>query len=172
MSTELDQYIQRMQNMRPFNVYSVDKSGNVKPWYEVTANIVSELVIQPYDMALQVQTISNQIQFWGQMESQCKRVWQIEERNYRTWRDAKYLEFVRVPDDPDEAAAWKKPSDKIATAQYRQLPEYHKKWEAVERAEEAFNASHNILEGFRAKKDMLKSYVYRSHEDGAVKLSV
>lgn len=175
MSTEgtvLDQYVSRLQNMRPFNIFTIDLKGQVGPWYEVTSEIVRDLVIHDYDLATQVQTISAQIQFWGRMEAQCKRVWQIEERNYRRWRDAQVVRLARPPDDAVEAKGWKKPTDKQIEATYRQMPAYHRYWDSVERAEEAFNASHAILEGFRAKKDMLRSHVYRSKEDGAVRLSV
>jgi len=171
-STALDQYVARLQNARPFNIYNIDSKGEVAPWFEVTPEVVKELVIQTYDLGTQVQAISAQIQFWGRMESQCKRVWQIEERNYRKWRDAQVLFLSTPPDDPELAKAWKKPTEKRIEAAYRQMPEYDQYWEAVERAEEAYNGAHAILEGFRAKKDMLKSHVYRSQEDGAARLSV
>lgn len=172
-TTALDQYVARLQNMRPFNIYNINSKGEVSPWFEVTSEVVKELVIQTYDLATQVQAISAQIQFWGRMESQCKRVWEIEERNYRRWRDGQYLALSSPPtDDPRKEAAWKKPTEKKIEALYRQTPEYNQYWEAVERAEEAFNGAHAILEGFRAKKDMLRSHVYRSKEDGAARLSV
>lgn len=170
--TLLDQYIARLQNIRPFNIYNIDDQGNVNPWYEVTAEVVRDLIIQTYDLQTQVQVISTQIQFWGRMESQAKRVWQIEERNYRRWRDGQYLAFSQPPNDPIEAKDWKKPTEKKIEALYRQTPEYDQYWAAVERAEEAFNAAHAILEGFRAKKDMLRSHVYRSKEDGQARMSV
>lgn len=170
--TTLDQYIARLQNMRSFNIFTIDDKGSVGPWYDVTSEIVRELVIYDYDLATQVQMISAQIQFWGRMESQCKRVWQIEERNYRRWRDHQVVKLATAPDDPEKAKGWKKPTDKQIEAMYRQMPAYHKHWDAVERAEEAFNAAHAILEGFRAKKDMLRSHVYRSKEDGAPRLGV
>lgn len=171
-TTTLDQYVARLQNVRPFNIYTIDEKGNVGPWFPVTSEVVSELVIQSYDLGTQVQAISVQIQFWGRMQSQCKRVWQIEERNYRRWRDAQYLALSASPDDPAEAKTWKKPTEKKIEALYRQMPEYNELWNAVERAEEAFNGATAVLEGFRAKKDMLRSHVYRSKEDGAARMSV
>jgi hypothetical protein len=171
-TTTLDQYVARLQNVRPFNIYTIDAAGDVAPWFEVTAEVVHELVITTYDLMTQVQAISVQIQFWGRMESQCKRVWQIEERNYRRWRDAQVLALSQPPDDPEEAKAWKKPTEKRIEASYRQMPEYDQHWAAVERAEEAYNGAHAILEGFRAKKDMLRAHVFRSHEDGAARMHV
>jgi hypothetical protein len=99
-------------------------------------------------------------------------VWQIEERNYRRWRDGQILEGSQPPGDPEKAKDWKKPSEKKIEAAYRLLPEYHRLWESVERAEEAKNSCHNILEGFRAKQFMMKNFVYRSKEDGVARLSV
>lgn len=171
-TTTLDQYVARLQNVRPFNIYTIDASGSVAPWFEVTAEVVHELVIQTYDLQTQVQSISVQIQFWGRMEAQCKRVWQIEERNYRRWRDAQILALSNPPSDPEEAKSWKKPTEKRIEALYRQMPEYDQYWAAVERAEEATNGAHAILEGFRAKKDMLRAHVFRSKEDGAARMSV
>lgn len=171
-ATTLDQYVARFQNIRPFNIYTIDDQGNVGPWFEVTSDVVQELVIQIHDLQTQVQTISVQIQFWGRMESQAKRVWQIEERNYRRWRDAQILALSQPPDDPELAKGWKKPTEKRIEASYRQMPEYDHYWIAVERAEEAFNGAHAILEGFRAKKDMLRAHVFRSREDGAPRMDV
>jgi hypothetical protein len=171
-TTTLDQFVARLQNVRPFNIYTIDSTGNVSPWYEVTSEVVQLLVINTHDLATQVQGISAQIQFWGRMEAQCKRVWEIEERNYRRWRDGEVLRLSNPPVDPEQAKSWKKPSEKRIEALYRQMPQYNTFWSAVERAEEAFNGAHAILEGFRAKKDMLRSYVYRSQEDGAARLSV
>jgi hypothetical protein len=172
-TTALDQFIARFQNMRSFNVYNIDDQGEVRPWFDVPGpSVVRDLVIKPHDLETQVQSISVQIQFWGRMEAQCKRVWQIEERNYRRWRDAQLLELSQAPTDPEEAKGWKKPSDKRIEALYRQRPEYNELWQAVERAEEATNAAHAVLEGFRAKKDMLRAHVFRSHEDGQARMSV
>jgi hypothetical protein len=172
MSTVLDQYVARLQNVRPFNVYTIDGKGAVAPWYEVGPEIVRELVLSPHNLDLQVQAISAQIQFWGRMEAQAKRVWEIEERRYRQWRDSRLLELSQPPSDPEAAKGWKKPTEKSIEATYRSESAYRKFWMSVERAEEAFNACHSILEGFRAKKDMLRSHVYRSQEDGAARLSV
>lgn len=172
MSTVLDQYVARLQNVRSFNIFSIGKKGEVAPWYEVGPEVVRELVLSPHNLDFQVQAISAQIQFWGRMEAQSKRVWEIEERAYRHWRDARILEMATPPTDAAAAKSWKKPTEKHIEATYRQDPAYHKFWTASERAEEAFNACHAILEGFRAKKDMMRAHVYRAQEDGAARMSV
>lgn len=172
MSTLLDQYVARLQNIRSFNIYDIDGKGEVKPWYDVGPDIVNELVLSPHNLDLQVQAISAQIQFWGRMEAQAKRVWEIEERCYRQWRDAIILKLSTAPEDPAKAKTWKKPTEKTIEATYRKDPSYQKFWTATERAEEACAACHAILEGFRAKKDMLRSHVYRSQEDGAARMAV
>ncbi len=165
----LDQYISRFQNVQPFNVYAITSNGDVEPWYEVTDSIVGELVLREEDLSTQVQSITAQIQFWGRLEAQSRRVWEVEERKYRQWRATQYLVSITPPVDD---AKWKKPSEKAIEAMYRSHPEYEGLQVKIERAEEAYNATRAVLEGFRAKRDMLKSYVFRHHEDGAPRLAV
>lgn len=160
----LDEHVARLQNLEPFNIHSVGKDGVAKPWYDVTGAIVKDLVIREVDLALQIQAVSAQISHWGRHAAQCKRVWEIEERLYRSWRSKFYLEAIK--------AAEKKPSDKQIEARYRVDPEYVKYQVAIERAEEAYSSTMSILDGFRAKRDMLRSAVRRSAEDGAPQLSV
>jgi len=164
----LDQYIHRLQNLEPFNIYAVDALGRVSPWYEVTGEIVRDLVIHPAALRVQVETISAQIQHWGRMAAQCKRVWEIEERDFRIWKAEEYVKLATNPGDSN----WKKPSDTFIDSEIRTRPEYRDWYVRVERAEEAFNAAMAIVDGFRAKRDMLKAAVYRNGEDGAPKLSV
>ena len=169
MTADLDQYVQRLQNIQTFNIYSISEKGQVKPWYEVSGDIVKDLVIHPANLAEQVEAVSVQIQHWGRMAAQAKRVWEIVEREFRMWRATFYLERATPP--PDEPK-WKKPSDTFIDHQLRIEPMYQKHYRESERAEEAYNSALAVLDGFRAKKDMLKMAVIRSHEDGAARLSV
>jgi hypothetical protein len=57
-------------------------------------------------------------------------------------------------------------------AQMRVSPLYPLHQKKLERAEEAYNVAQAVLEGFRAKKDMLRSAVVRSQEDAAPRLSI
>jgi cell division protein FtsB len=46
-------------------------------------------------------------------------------------------------------------------------PEYAQGYAKIERAEEAYNATLAVVDGLRAKRDMLKNKVDRLHPDGA-----
>jgi hypothetical protein len=168
-NTILDQYIQRLQNIEPFNIYSVDAKGQVAPWYEVTGEIVKDVVLNENDLSIQVETVSAQIQHWGRMAAQCKRVWEIVERDFRIWKAEHHIALTTPPDSPD---AWKKPTEKRIDAEMRTKPEYVTFYDESIRAEEAYNAANAVLDGFRAKRDMLKQYVYRHAENAAPRLAV
>jgi len=161
----LDQYLQRLQNIEPFEIYAIGGEGGVTPWYTVDGTILRDLVIRETDLALQVQTVAAQIAHWGRMVAQTKRVWEIEERHYRAWRSR----FVLDKLNPSEGKA---PSMAKVEAMYRSDPEYAKIQTRVERAEEAHETAKMIYEAFKAKKDMLRATVYRSRDDGSISMSV
>lgn len=163
--TILDQYIARLSNLNPFNVHAIKPDGEVVPWYEVTGAIVKDLVIDEVQLGIQVETISAQITHWGRLAAQAKRVWEIEEREYRRWRDYQILKQVEPPTDPQARKEWKRPTETILEATYRTHPDYPKHQQRIERAEEAFNASIAVQDGFRAKRDMLMRWVVRYRDD-------
>ena len=164
MDNVLDSYIARFQNIPSFNIYSLAKDGmSATPWYEVNHEIAKHLVIDELTIPVQVNTIAGDIQQWGRLSALAKRVWELEERNYRIWRSGFLLEAVNPEGKPKE---WKKPSADAIEAMYRMVPEYKIYQVKVERAEEAYNATEAILQAFRAKKDMLMRFAQKYREDG------
>lgn len=165
----LDVIIARLQSLISFNLYQVNADGSVSPWYEVSgANVIPDLVIREDTILEQVQTIAARIAHWGRLTAQAKRIWQIEDRNYRRWRDSFILEVLQA----SEKEGGKKPTDKTIEAMYRNNPTYSVLYDKVERAEEAYNAAQAILDGYRAKKDALKMSVYRVNEGDSSVLAI
>jgi hypothetical protein len=162
----LDAIIARFQNLPGFNIHVITENGHAsEPWYGVEqAGLLPEIVLDESNLAYQVQIVTAQIQKWGRLEALARRVWQVAERNYRVWRSAFYL---KVLEDSE-----KKPTENAIQAMYRTDEKYQELQVAIERAEEATNAAHLVLEAFRAQKDVLKNHVYRSREDGAAQLAV
>jgi lipopolysaccharide biosynthesis regulator YciM len=138
----------------------------VQPWFEVGGSIIQELVIRQDMLGAQVEAIGAQIMFWGRMAAQAKRVWEIEERHYRVWRDRTMLALL------EEQGDGKKRTKEQLEQLLRQHPEYAAYYRLVERAEEAANAADAVLDGFRAQKEMFRAAVTRSREDAAPRLSV
>lgn len=168
MDNRLDQIISRMQKAPSFNVHTIDPTtDSTLPDLEVGQEVVHDLVIRESNLAEQIQLISAQIQYWGRLEARSKRVWEIEDRKYRMWRDTIILTHLQPTGEK-----WKKPTNLEIEARYRALPEYAY-WQAqLERAEEAYNSCCAITAGFRAKRDMIKYSVYRSVEDGKPRFSI
>jgi len=165
----LDVIVARLQNIQPFNIYAVNPDGSVVPWYEVTgAQLIPDLIVQESNLLEQVQIISARVMHWGRLVAQAKRVWQIEERIYRRWRDKFFLDAIKV----SESDGKKKPTDKQIEAEYRNSPEYVVLYSNTERAEEAYNACLAVLDGFKMKKEALRIAAYRRQEDGASILSL
>ena len=170
--TILDQYVARLANLNSFNIYSVHADGSVKPWYDVTGAIVKDLVIDDVGLGNQVQTIAAQIMHWGRLAAQAKRVWEVEERGYRQWRDGIVLSLVEPPTESQARKEWKKPTESVIEATYRTDPAYVLWGQRVERAEEAYNAALAVQEGFKAKRDMLMRYVVRHADESQPHLTV
>ena len=169
MSTNLDKIVSRLQCIHSFNVWEVNPNGEIGPWLEVTRGIIKELVLYEDTLAEQVQLVAAQIMYWGRVSSQAKRVWEVTEREYRQWRDKTALEYLAPEVPPD---GWKRPTEKIVDCTIRTLPGYRMHYEAMERAEEAYNSALAVLDGFRAKKDVVRATVYRATEGSAPRLSV
>jgi hypothetical protein len=167
MSTALDTIIARLQNMAPFNIHEVTGDGDTQPWFVVTSAIVRDLVITEHNILEQVQQLASQIMYWGRLQAQAKRIWEIEERRYRIWRDKALLQFAKLK----EREQSKTTKDQLEQ-QMRGTPGYHLWQERLERAEEAYNSVGAVLEGFRAKKELMRLVVIRRAEDAAPCLSI
>ena len=175
MSTLLDHYIQRFQNLPSFNIYAVMADGmSAVPWMEVQGqDIARELIFDEMNTVVQTDTISADIQKWGRLESQARRVWEMAERELLRWKSQFILDMTSSPGEGEEKLGWgttakgepKAPTVEGVKTLYRVNPEYHHLNRDIERAEEAFNATHSVLEGFRAKKDMMARFAKR-YRDG------
>jgi hypothetical protein len=163
----LEAIIQRLSTINPVAITDVTVTGDLGAvGTMIDGKIVNELVIWEAGLVEQVQVIAAQIMRWGRLAAQAKRVWEIEERDYRIWRDGLTVSLAAVADEK------KKPPQYLLEAQMRADPLYPIFQKKLERAEEAYNVAQAVLEGFRAKKDMLKSSVVRSQEDSAPRLSI
>jgi len=150
------------------------------PWYEVTGAIVDDLVLHDQNVGIQVQAIAAQIAHWSRLTAQAKRVWEIEERRYRIWRSKRELYYSEEPAEGTEKRGWaltktgspKKPTLDAISALIRTEDEYEQWQDRIERAEEAFSAASGILDAFKAKRDMIRTVVWRNRDSGQPELSV
>jgi hypothetical protein len=132
-------------------------------------------MISEVDLAAQVARVSGEITHWGIMEARARKAWQRGEMEYRVWREVLTAKLLTPPVDPATklpARDWKKPTEAAIEANYRSNPEYSGHQRRLHDLEESFNAAHAVLEGFRAKKEMLRASVRRSAEDGSPMLSM
>lgn len=160
------------KNQQPFDLYGVDEKGEVKKQLTVTAEIVETTMISEVDLAAQVSRVSGEITHWGIVEARARKAWQRGELDYRVWREVLTAKLLTPPVDPAERKEWKKPTEAVIEANYRSHPEYLTHQRRLHDLEESFNAVHAVLEGFRAKRDMMRTAVRRSTEDGAPMLAV
>lgn len=174
MSTALDQYIHRFQNMPGFNIHSVTPDGEAHvPWLPVEGEAIArELIFDEINPMVQVDTISADIQKWGRLKAHAQRVWTMTERELRRWKAEFLLKAMQPPAEGETKPGWtedakgkpKSPTVAVTESLYRTSGEYRKLNKEIERAEEAFNAAHSVLEGFRAKKDVLTRFARRYNE--------
>jgi len=170
MDNSADAIVARLQRMYPWKVQQVGKTGEPEDWFTVPPDkIVQELVIKEANLLAEVQVISAQIMYYGRLTAQCKRIWEIRERKYRVWRDGQALALI---DPTGKPKAWKKPTQAQVDQTIRTTPKYEVHYAAIEAAEEAYNATNAVLDGFRAKRDMMKAAIIRRNENSAPILCV
>ncbi len=163
--SELSAIIERLSNMHSWNIHEVKNEGMPTAWYEVVGmSIIPDLVIKEEGLQEQAQAISAQIAHWGRLVAQCKRVVDVVEREYRIWRDTLKMQLIE--------SAEKKMTDKSLDAAVRAHADYRIWYVRMESVEEAYNATQAVLEGFKAKKDMMRRIIYRREEDGVATLSL
>lgn len=154
----LDAIIHSLQNMPTFDIYAIVSDGTPVPWMEVSGpEIAAELVIRESRLAVDVQTVSVKIMEWGRLAARCQRIVDIENRRYRTWK-AKLVE--------ERIAAGEKLTEKAMEAIYRASPQYDEWSVRIERATEALSSCQAILDGFRAKREMLRAAIRPAQEGG------
>jgi hypothetical protein len=167
VNTNMDAILQRLSKVPTFTVYDLLDSGEVVPEYELpTSQVVGELLLLEENLVEQIGVIPAEIMNWGRLVARAKRVWETEERNYRIWRDTLYLNLSQVPDGQ------KKPTDALLNATIRSTVEYRQWYERIERAEESHNALLAVLEGWRAKKELVRTAVVRQFENAAPQIGV
>ena len=153
----LDQYIQRFENLPTFNVHHVASDGmSASVWMEVDPrDVAAELIYDELNVAAQLDLIAANIQKWTRLEAMANRVWQLRERQLRSWKAGYCVEIY-------EGAEGKKPPEWLVKEKYRVESTYGELSAEVERAEEAYNAVRGIVLAFRAKKDVLERFGRRS----------
>lgn len=163
----MDAILQRLSKVPTFMIYEILGTGEVVPEYEIpTAQVVNELMLVEEDLVRQIQVIPAEIMNWGRLVAKAKRIWEVEERNYRVWRDTLYLELARAPE------GGKKPTEKMIDATIRATLEYRQWYERIERSEETYNSLLAILDGWRAKKELVRTAVVRQHENAQPQIGV
>lgn len=156
----LDGVIHALQNLPSWNIYGFDSTGTPVPWMEVMGvDVAEQLVIRESDIAFQVQTVSVQIMEWGVLAARAQRVWEVEQRLERTWKAQLLTGAMK---------AGEKLTEKQQEALYRADSAYDSWKVRVERAAEAVNCTQAVLEGFRAKKEMLRAAIRPAQEQGAL----
>lgn len=163
----MDAILQRLEKVQSITIFDLLDTGGIVPAYELPASqVVNELVLREENLVEQIGVIPAEIMNWGRMAARAKRVWETEERNYRVWRDTLYLGLVRVGEGQ------KKPTEAFIQATIRSTVEYREWYARIERAEESYNSLLAILDGWRAKKDLVRTAVIRQHENAAPQIGV
>jgi hypothetical protein len=160
MSVVYNAIIQRLQNIASINIYNINSDGSTSPWWEVNGSyIMKEVIIDESNLQEEVQSISAKIAHWGRYCSQCKRIWDIKSREYRIWKAQQYLKYRNMEG---------KHTEKEIDSLIRVDPIYSNYYQEIERAEETYNTLLNVVQALLAKKEIIKSMVFRRNtEDGA-----
>jgi len=167
---ELEQIIARLKNTPPFLINGINElTDTLEPAYTISSSVIDDLIVTEADLDTQISIISGQIQEWGRLRAMAQRAMVVAARHYRQWKGRKILEYI-TPNPADKA--WKKPTEAVQEAMYRTDREYVLYQIVMERTEESYNASNMVLEGFKAKLEMLKVAAKRTFDLGMARQAV
>jgi hypothetical protein len=173
MTDTLTKHIQKMQKgVSSFRVQGIDEDKRELTDGQLVemAQVINECVIHIDGEEDQRRLVSGQVATWGWIAARAQRVYERTEALYRRWREGEFWKAKQPPEDPEAAKKWKKPTDKEAEATYRLHPEYEAWQFKIERAREAWNQCEAIVEGFKAKKDVMRRTQRRMDADEAPNL--
>ncbi len=179
-SDRLDHLLQVLGNMPSWNIHRFEAGADGRlrpiPWYEVTGKeITNTVALREEDLNVQITSLSAQVAFWGRMVALCERVVSWEERSYRVWRETERLQLFDDPIETTDAKGevkLKKRTVAQVDAAFRTLPEYGEHYDRIDRAKEALTATKAVAEAFQAKKEIARTAVRRSIQDGSAELAV
>lgn len=162
-----------MDHFSAFNILEIKDNGadvDFNRGLNVDASILPQLAINEANLRMEIIQLPSTIAFWTRMVARARRVWEILERDYRSWRSQITLQLLEKP--ADATASWKKPTKDQVDATYRINPTYKLYYMKIEAAEEAYNAAVGILEAFKAKKELLKLSVITVHNENEPRMVI
>lgn len=156
MQNAADEAVHRLQNIAPFTLQTILESGVIEDWWSPSPNELAELCVLREDrLYSDIVQIPVRIMEWSRIVAQAQRIWEIRTRELRTW---KATEVVAGKEEDPKAAQY------VLEEKYRGKEAYVALSEKVERAAEAVNAATAVLDGLKAKKDMLRMFVARNKD--------
>lgn len=154
----LDGIIHALQNLPSWNIYRIVDTVPL-PWLECSGvEIAEQLVIRESTLAVDVMTVGVKIAEWGVLHATAQLAWEVEQRRERSWK-ANLLEKTMTEDEKLPEKDRRKWTEKLQESLYRSSPDYEEWKMKVERAAFAVNCTQAVLEGFRAKKEMLRASI-------------
>ena len=153
----------------PFTVERIDDATNAPvALVSVTKEAVKNMVLSDANLRQQIEHVSAEIAYWGNVVAEAQRTWEWYERQYRIWRD----QIVDVMLTNTGEKGWKAPTGKAIEAKYRIHKQYPAYYAAIERAELAHGRAKAIYDGFKAQARILDVAVRRSYDNSAPVLGV
>ena len=144
--------LQRIQNLDTFKLHKIVPTGDrveIADGLEVSPSAIAQsLILRPDAAATTAMEISVQIFEWGRHVARAQRVWEMRERELRSFKARQIVDAKK--ENPKLALA-------AIEAAYRILPEYEKRSVLLEEASESHNSAVAVLDGYRALRDILKA---------------
>lgn len=163
-AADLTSYLQGLQTfVGEMELERVDPEGLVQPVMRIRgANLIPLLVINQHTLRDEVDRVAAEVMHWGALRAHARRVWEVREREMRTWRSRRELEIRAAAQKAGE-----KVTESVVEARYRTDPEYGVVNSRVEAAEAQFNLTDAAYQAFKVKADVLQADVRRA-PDGSL----
>lgn len=168
--TTTSQYVQTLQNMRPFTAYLIDEATDeLVPYMRIEGpTLIPAVTIMEHDLGGQCERATAELAWWSRLEAQCERVVQHQERKYAIWKSR-----FRLDHAGDQHPVTGK---KVTLAQledlYRIEPEYTAINRRLEEVKEAAHSCKGVVDAFRHKVENLRKWVWRARDQSLQGLSI
>lgn len=150
-------YMKKLSDLEPYDVQKVADNGEIITWRRVTSEEIEALRVNFGTIQQDLEAIPAQITYWSRLWGQMHRVCTTAERNLAHRRHKIYLDVCQKATLEEQ----KKPTEKHIEATQKLDKQVQALAFELDKSQEIWQSVTAMLEGFKAKKDVLNRLSFK-----------